>query len=101
MTKALLMTAAAALVTLAGVADAEAGSRSGSFTGPRGTTTWQSERSCSGGTCTRSGSVTGPAGNTRSREGSATCQGGSCAYSGSVTGPRGTGTYSGTVTRGW
>ncbi len=42
---------------------ADAWSRKGSVTGPRGgTTTWERSGSCEGGTCTRSKSVTGPAG---------------------------------------
>lgn len=96
------MILATAIATFAAVTigEAEARSRSGSITGPRGTTTYQAQRDCSGGTCTRSGSATGPAGLTRSWQGSRTCAGGTCTSNGSVTGPYGgTATYSGTSTR--
>jgi hypothetical protein len=129
MHRGILVAASAAVIVMTSIADAEAGSRSGTFVGPRGgVTTWQRQTTCGGGTCTRSGSITGPAGNTWSREGSVTrtgpgswqsnatvtgpnggtyrrqgggtCAGATCAYGGTVTGPYGgTGTYSGTVTR--
>jgi hypothetical protein len=44
---------------LASAVPADAWTRSGSFTGPRGTTSWGGSGSCSGGSCTRSGGGTG------------------------------------------
>jgi hypothetical protein len=82
------------------VADANAGSRSGSISGPRGTTTFSGSRSCAGGVCSSQGSVTGPYGGTVSHQGSSTCSGGTCSGSGTVTGPRGgTVSYNRTITR--
>jgi hypothetical protein len=100
MKKFLAVSAIAGAMLVAIVADANAGSRSGTITGPRGTTTFSGSRSCAGGTCSSQGSVTGPYGNTVSRQGSSSCSGGSCSGSGTVTGPRGgTVSYNGTVTR--
>jgi len=68
---------------------ADAWSRKGAVTGPRGgTTTWERSGSCEGGTCTRSKSVTGPAGNTRSLDKSRTCTGGSCTIESTYTAAR-------------
>jgi len=64
MKKILAIFAIAGALSVAVVADADAGSRSGSITGPRGTTTFSGSRSCSGGTCSGSGTATGPRGGT-------------------------------------
>lgn len=100
MKKILTMSALTAVLSVAAVAVAEAGSRSGSFTGPRGTSTFSGSRSCAGGSCSSQGSVTGPYGGTASRQRTGSCAGGVCTGSGSVTGPRGgTVSHNGTVTR--
>jgi hypothetical protein len=68
-------------------------SRSGSFTGPQGTTTWQRSGSCADGVCSGNRSVTGPNGGTVSR--GATCGNGTCTYGGTATGPGGNSTTRG------
>ena len=83
MKKLLAISAIAGALFAAGVADANAGSRSGSISGPRGTTTFSGSRSCAGGVCSSQGSVTGPYGGTISHQGSSTCSGGTCSSSGS------------------
>ncbi|OAI31696.1 hypothetical protein A1351_04355 [Methylosinus sp. R-45379] len=80
--------ALAALMTFAAVSEADAWTRSGSFTGPRGTSNWGSSRSCAGGSCSWSGGGSGPRG-AWSRSGSANCGGGSCNVSSQGSGPRG------------
>lgn len=100
MKKILTMSALTAVLSVAAVGAAEAGSRSGSFSGPRGTTTFSGSRSCAGGFCSSQGSVTGPYGGTVSRQRTGSCAGGVCTGSGSITGPRGgTVSRSRTVTR--
>jgi len=100
MKKLLAISAIAGALFAAGVADANAGSRSGSITGPRGTTTFSGSRSCAGGVCSSQGSVTGPYGGTISHQGSSTCSGGTCTGSGVITGPRGgTVSYNRTISR--
>jgi len=64
MKKLLAISAIAGALFAAGVADANAGSRSGSISGPRGTTTFSGSRSCAAGVCSSQGSVTGPYGGT-------------------------------------
>ena len=87
-------------LSAATIADANAGTRSGSISGPRGTTTFAGSRSCAGGACSSQGSVTGPYGGTISHQGSSSCAGGTCSRSGTVTGPRGGAvSYNGMVTR--
>ena len=87
-------------LSAAAIVDANAGSRSGSISGPRGTTTFAGSRSCAGGACSSQGSVTGPYGGTISHQGSSTCSGGTCSGSGVVTGPRGgTVSYNRTISR--
>ena len=100
MKKFFAIAAFAGALSAAAIVDANAGSRSGSISGPRGTTTFAGSRSCSGGACSSQGSVTGPYGATISHQGSSSCSGGTCSGSGTVTGPRGGSvTYNGTVTR--
>lgn len=100
MKKLIAIAAIAGALSAAAIVDANAGSRSGSISGPRGTTTFSNSRSCAGGACASQGSVTGPYGGTVSHQGSSSCSGGTCSGSGTVTGPRGGSvTYNGTVTR--
>ena len=85
---------AAALLGLAfagiTVADANAYTRNGGGTGPRGHSyTSQGSGSCSGSSCRSSQSVTGPRGNSGSRANSGSCSGGSCTTEHKLTGPRG------------
>jgi hypothetical protein len=126
MQKGMAIAACAALLSMAAVTEADAGgrawSRGGSFTGPRGTTTWERSGECGGDTCTRSRTLTGPYGGTVTRGGSVNrdgswdrdaratgpygrtwekesggaCANGTCSFGGTVTGPRGgTGTHYG------
>ncbi|UFZ04762.1 hypothetical protein LQG66_00055 [Bradyrhizobium ontarionense] len=89
-----------AALSAAAAVDANAWTRSGSVTGPRGTASFGGSGSCSGGACSWQGGGTGPAGNSWSRSGSASCSGGSCTRQGQGTGPRGNAySYSRTVTR--
>jgi len=100
MKKFLAILAITGALSATAIADANAGSRSGTISGPRGTSTFSGSRSCAGGVCSSQGSVTGPYGGTISRQGTSTCSGGSCTGSGTITGPRGGAvSYSGTVTR--
>lgn len=79
----------AALLALAAGSPAQAFSRQGSVSGPRGTATLHAEGGCSAGTCTRSITRTGPDGATLSRSGTASCADGHCTGSRTTTGPRG------------
>jgi hypothetical protein len=100
MKKLFAVAAIVGAMSVAAIVDANAGSRSGSISGPRGTTTFAGSRSCSGGACSSQGSVTGPYGGTISHQGSSSCSGGTCSGSGTVTGPRGgTVSYNRSVTR--
>ena len=99
MKKLLAVVATIGALSAVTMADANAGSRSGTITGPRGTTTFSNSRSCAGGVCSSKGSVTGPYGGTVSHQGSSSCSGGTCTGSGSVTGPRGTVSYNRTISR--
>jgi hypothetical protein len=84
---------AAALVgtmALAAEADARERTRSGSFTGPRGTTSWARTTTCGGGTCSRLTTVEGPRGGTIERQGAITGEdGGGYSRRTTVTGPEG------------
>ncbi|MGC2778150.1 MAG: hypothetical protein WA418_21185, partial [Bradyrhizobium sp.] len=60
-----------AALSAAAAVDANAWTRSGSVTGPRGTATFGGSGNCSGGACSWQGGGTGPAGNSWSRSGSA------------------------------
>lgn len=100
MNKLMTTTLLAATLSLAAAADANAWTRSGSVTGPRGTTNFGSSGSCSGGACSWQGGGTGPAGRSWSRSGSGSCSGGTCSWQGQGTGPRGNSySYSGSVSR--
>jgi hypothetical protein len=84
--------ALAAVISVVVVSEAGAGTRSGSFTGPRGTSNWGASRSCAGGACSWNGGGSSPRG-AWSRSGSASCASGACAVGGQGSGPRG-GSYS-------
>jgi uncharacterized low-complexity protein len=70
MKKLFLTSAFIGAMSVAAIADANAWTRSGSTTGPRGTSSVSVNGSCANGTCTRSATRTGPAGNTFTRQGS-------------------------------
>jgi uncharacterized low-complexity protein len=100
MKKLLTMSALAAVLSIAVVADANAWTRSRSVTGWRGTASLSASGSCANGTCSRQITRTGPYGNSMSRQGSVTCGGGTCTGSRTTTGPNGyTVTRQGSVTR--
>lgn len=88
MFRSIATTALAALISFAAVSEAEAWTRSGSFTGPRGSRDWGASRSCAGGSCSWNGGGSGPRG-AWSRSGSANCAGGVCNVGGQGSGPRG------------
>jgi uncharacterized low-complexity protein len=70
MKKLVLTSAVIGALSVAAVADANAWTRTGSATGPRGTSSVNVTGGCANGTCTRSVTRTGPAGNTYTRQGS-------------------------------
>jgi hypothetical protein len=88
-------TAIIALVTAAATPSAEAWTRSGGGTGPRGGT-WSSSGmgGCAGGSCSHTSTFTGPRGGTVTNTGSTSCAGGSCTHTGTTIGP-----YGGTINR--
>ena len=63
-----LTSAVVGALSLAAVAEANAWTRSGTVTGPRGTSSFNVTGSCANGSCTRSATRTGPAGNTYTRQ---------------------------------
>ena len=66
-----LTSAVIGVLSIAAVANANAWTRTGSTTGPRGgTSSLSASGSCAGGTCSRSATRTGPAGNSATRQGS-------------------------------
>ncbi len=100
MTKFIAISALTAALSIAAAANANAWTRSGSFTGPRGTTTYGGSGGCSGGSCSWQGGGTGPAGGSWSRSGTGSCADGTCNTSGQGTGPRGGSyNYSGSFSR--
>jgi len=68
MKKFVLTSVVIGALSVAAVADANAWTRIGSATGPRGTATVSVTGSCANGSCTRSVTRTGPAGNTYTRQ---------------------------------
>jgi uncharacterized low-complexity protein len=68
MKKLVLTSAVIGALSVAAVADASAWTRTGSTTGPRGTSGVSVTGGCANGTCTRSATRTGPAGNTYTRQ---------------------------------
>lgn len=89
MTKFIAIAALAAAMSVVAVADASAWTRSGTVTGPRGTSTIQGSGSCANGTCSRSVTRTGPYGYSATKQSSASCAGGTCSRSATRTGPYG------------
>ena len=87
------MSAIAAVLSFAAAADANAWSRNGSITGPRGTATVTGSGTCANGSCSRSVTRTGPYGYSVSRQGTASCANGTCTGSRTTTGPRGNTVY--------
>ena len=69
MKKLLLTSALIGALSAAMAADASAWTRSGTATGPRGTSTVTGTGSCANGSCSRDVTRTGPAGNTYTRTG--------------------------------
>jgi hypothetical protein len=75
---------------VAGIAFAEAGSRSITTTGPNGGTVHrQGTVKCQYGVCTSSQTLTGVNGNVYTRSGSTSCSNGTCSGEAVYTGPRG------------
>jgi uncharacterized low-complexity protein len=72
MKKLFLTSAMIATLSIAAAAEASAWTRSGTSTGPRGTSSVQATGSCANGSCTRNVTRTGPAGNTYTRTGTVT-----------------------------
>ena len=100
MTRFIALSALATALIIGAAADANAWTRAGSVTGPRGTSSVQGSGSCAGGTCSRSITRTGPYGNSVTRQGTVSCAGGVCTGSRQTTGPNGQTIYrQGTVTR--
>ncbi len=85
MKKLFAFAALAAIFSISAAMDANAWSRSSSFTGPRGTSSVQAQGSCSGGACNRTITRTGPYGGSVTHSGSTTCASGSCTHSGATT----------------
>lgn len=69
MKKLVLTSAFIGALSIAAIADANAWTRTGSATGPRGTSSVSVTGSCANGSCSRSVTRTGPAGNTYTRQG--------------------------------
>ena len=89
MMKLLTLSAFAGVLSFAVAADANAWTRNGSVTGPRGTTTFNGSGSCADGACSRQITRTGPNGNSISRQGSVSCGNGTCTGERTTTGPYG------------
>ena len=68
MKKLVLTSAFIGAPSVAAIADANAWTRSGTATGPRGSSSVSVTAGCANGTCTRSATRTGPAGNTFTRQ---------------------------------
>ncbi|WP_368911316.1 hypothetical protein [Taklimakanibacter deserti] len=85
-----LFAVTAAVVTLSmAAADANAWTREGSATGPRGTYTVQGSGSCYAGVCTRQVTRTGPNGQSWTTQGAMRCAHGVCRGRSVTTGPYG------------
>lgn len=69
MTKLFLTSLFIGALSVASAADANAWTRTGTATGPRGTSHVTATGSCAYGSCTRNVTRTGPAGNTYTRTG--------------------------------
>jgi len=100
MTKLIAISALAVALSIGAAAEANAWTRSGSFTGPRGATSSSGSGSCANGSCSAQRGGTGPKGNSWSHSGSGSCSGGTCSWGGQATGPRGNSyNYSASVSR--
>lgn len=88
MLKLFAVTAVVATLSLAS-ADANAWTREGSITGPRGTYTVQGSGSCFDGVCRRRVTRTGPNGQSWTTRGAARCAYGVCRGRSVTTGPYG------------
>lgn len=87
-------------VLLAAAPPADAWNRTGSSSGPHGSSSVEASGSCADRSCSRSVTRSGPAGRSATRQGSAACADGSCSGSSTTTGPRGaTRTRTGSVSR--
>lgn len=99
MRRPILVSIAAAMLTITAATQADAWGRSWSFAGPRGAT-YSRSRECSGGSCSWNASGTRANGRSWSRSGSANCSGDTCSISGQGVGSAGRSySYSGSVTR--
>lgn len=88
------------LLAAAPLGDALAWTRTGSSSGPHGSSSVEASGSCADRSCSRSVTRSGPAGHSATRQGSAACADGSCSGSSTATGPRGaTRTRTGSVSR--
>ena len=94
MRKNLTIALMSSMLAIAVASEANAWTRSGTVTGPRGTSSVQASGSCANGSCSRQITRTNPYGQTSTRSGSAVCANGVCSGSSTTTGP-----YGGTVTR--
>mgnify|MGYP003481639647 FL=1 len=72
MKKLIAMSTLAGALSIAAAADASAWTRSGTTTGPRGTSSVHASAGCANGSCTRSVTRTRPSGNTYTRQGTVT-----------------------------
>jgi uncharacterized low-complexity protein len=72
MKKLFVMSALAGALSVGAAADASAWTRSGTSTGPRGTSSFQATGSCANGSCSRTATRTGPAGNSYTRQSTVT-----------------------------
>jgi hypothetical protein len=93
MTKMIATSMLFAALMVGAATDANAWTRSGTFTGPRGTSTVNVTGGCANGTCSRQVTRTGPYGYSYTRQGSASCANGVCTGSRVTTGPYGNSVY--------
>lgn len=92
--------ALAAALAFGAIGAADAWERKSSFSGPRGTSTFDASGSCADRSCSRSATATGAQGRTATRSGGANCADGACAGNRTTTGPGGrTATRNSTITR--
>lgn len=89
MTKILATTALAAILLGGLAAEAQAWTRSGTVTGPRGVGAVYATGTCAGGICNRTVTRTGPRGLTSTTQGSFSCAAGACTGNSTTTGPFG------------
>ena len=88
--KSLAAFASASVILLVHAGTADAYSRTGGGSGPRGGAySTSGSGSCAGHACTSAQSATGPRGNVATRSNSGSCSGGGCTINHSLTGPAG------------